>query len=149
MQTNSVGISCPGARYERGVLKHNYFDPSFHGIDIDERYKKYIEQLKNAKSIPDAYRVIEAYLAGLNDSHTIFIPPPNSNHVAYGFRLKMIGDQCFITDVRPASDAAKKLRPGDQVLSLDGYTLNRNDLWQLEYYLYRLPPRLTTAFTVR
>lgn len=112
------------------------------------QHAHYAEQIKNTKSIQAAYRVIEAYLAGLNDSHTIFIPPPNGNHVAYGFRLKMVGDQCFITDVRPGSDAAQKLHPGDQVLSLDGYTLNRNDLWQLEYYLYRLPPRLITDFTL-
>jgi C-terminal processing protease CtpA/Prc len=131
------------------VLKHNYYDPTFRGIDIDERYKSYLEQIKSAKSIQAAYRVVEAYLVGLNDSHTIFIPPANANHVAYGFRLRMIGDQCFITDVSPDSDAAQKLHPGDQVLSLDGYALNRNDLWQLEYYLYRLPPRRTTDFILR
>jgi C-terminal processing protease CtpA/Prc len=131
------------------TLKQNYYDASFHGINIEERYKNYVEQLKNAKSNQAAYRVIEAYLSGLDDSHTIFIPPPNSNRVIYGFRLKIIGDQCFITDLRPDTDAAQKLRHGDQVVTLDGYTLNRQDLWQLEYYLYRLPPRLTSDFTLR
>lgn len=131
------------------VLKQNYYDTSFHGIDIDQRYKTYRELLKNAKTIGAAYRVIEAYLAGLNDSHTVFIPPPNSKRVTYGFRLQMIGDKCFITDVRPGTDAAKKLHPGDQVLALNGYTLNRMDLWQLEYYLYLLPPKRTTDFTLR
>jgi hypothetical protein len=29
----------------------------------------------------------------------------------------------------------KKLRPGDEIVSLDGYGLHRDDLWQLEYYL--------------
>jgi C-terminal processing protease CtpA/Prc len=131
------------------TLKHNYYDPTFHGIDIDQRLKTYADQIKTAKTMGAAYRVIEAYLAGLGDSHTVFIPPPNSKLVTYGFRLKMIGDRCFITDVRPSTDAAQKLHPGDQVISLDGYTLNRKDLWQLEYYLYRLPPRLTTDFALR
>lgn len=131
------------------VLKQNYYDTSFHGMDIDERYKTYREQIKNAKTIVAAYRVIEAYLAGLNDSHTVFIPPPNSRRVTYGFRLQMIGDKCFITDVRPGTDAAQKLHPGDQVVTLDGYTLNRTDLWQLEYYLYLLPPKRTAEFTLR
>jgi C-terminal processing protease CtpA/Prc len=133
----------------RETLKKNYYDPSFHGVDVDQRYKIYAEQIKDAKTTQTAYRAIEAYLVGLDDSHTIFIPPPNSKHVAYGFQLQMIGDQCFITDVRPGSDAAQKLHPGDQVLSLDGFTLTRRDLWQLEYYLYLLPPRLTTDFMVR
>jgi len=133
----------------RQMLKQNYYDTSFHGIDIDERYKTYREQIKSAKSVVAAYRVIEAYLVGLNDSHTVFIPPPNSRRVRYGFRLQMIGDKCFITDVHPGTDAAKKLHPGDQVVTLDGYTLNRTDLWQLEYYLYLLPPKRTTEFTLR
>jgi carboxyl-terminal processing protease len=131
------------------TLKKNYYDPSFHGVNVDERYREYADQINGANTIQAAYRIIEAYLVGLNDSHTIFIPPPNSKRVTYGFRLRMIGDQCFITELRPGSDAAQKLRPGDQVLSLDGYALHRPDLWQLEYYLYRLPPRLTTDFTLR
>jgi len=131
------------------VLKKNYYDPTFHGVDIDDRYKKYSDQVGSANSIQSAYRVIEAYLVALNDSHTIFIPPPNSKRVAYGFRLKMIGDKCFITHVRPGSDAEQKLHPGDEVVSLDGYSLHRDELWQLEYYLNRLPPRITTDFTLR
>ena len=39
--------------------------------------------------------------------------------------------------------------PETKSSNLDGYKLNRNDLWQLGYYLYRLPPRLTTDFTLR
>lgn len=131
------------------VLKKNYYDPTFHGVDIDDRYKKYADQIGTANSIQSAYRVIEAYLVGLNDSHTIFVPPSNSKHVTYGFRLKMISDKCFITYLLPGSDAEQKLHPGDQVVSLDGYGLHRDDLWQLEYYLDYLPPRLTAGFTLR
>jgi Peptidase family S41 len=131
------------------ALKHNYYDPSFHRVDIDERLSKYSGEIKSANTFQAAYRTIESFLIGLNDSHTIFIPPPNSKRVTYGFRIKMIGDQCFVTALRPNSDAAQKLRLGDQVLSLDGYTVNREDLWQLEYYLNFLPPRLATDFTLR
>jgi Tricorn protease C1 domain len=101
------------------TLKHNYYDPSFHGIDVDERLSKYSAEIKSANTFQAAYRTIESFLIGLNDSHTIFIPPPNSNRVAYGFRIKVIGDHCFVTGLRPNSDAAQKLRLGDQVLSLD------------------------------
>jgi C-terminal processing protease CtpA/Prc len=131
------------------ALKHNYYDPSFHGVDVDERFSKYSAEIKSANTFQAAYRTIESFLIGLNDSHTIFIPPPNSNRVTYGFRIKMIGDQCFVTGLRTNSDAAQKLHLGDQVLALDGYTVSRQDLWQLEYYLNFLPPRLATDFTLR
>jgi C-terminal processing protease CtpA/Prc len=131
------------------TLKHNYYDPSFHGVDIDARLSKYSAEIKSANTFQAAYRTIESFLIGLDDSHTIFIPPPNSNRVTYGFRIKMNGDQCFVTGLRPNSDAAQKLRLGDQVLSLDGYTVNREDIWQIEYYLKFLPRRLATDFTLR
>jgi carboxyl-terminal processing protease len=131
------------------TLRQNYYDPTFHGIDVDERFKKYSAEIKSANTFQTAYRTIESFLIGLNDSHTIFLPPPNSNRVTYGFRIKIIGDQCFATGLRPASDAAQKLRLGDQILSLDGYGVNREDLWQLEYYLDFLPPKSTTDFTLR
>lgn len=131
------------------TLRQNYYDPSFHGIDVDERFKKYLTEIKNANTFQTAYRAIESFLIGLNDSHTVFLPPPNSNRVTYGFRIKMIGDQCFAIGLRPSSDAAQKLRVGDQILSLDGYAVNREDLWQIEYYLNFLPPKRTTDFTLR
>jgi carboxyl-terminal processing protease len=131
------------------ALKKNYYDPSFHGVDVDQRFKKYSVEIKNASTIQATFRLVEAYLVGLNDSHTVFIPPPNSKRITYGFRFEMIGDKCFITALRPDSDAAQKLKLGDQILSLDGYAVNRADLWQLEYYLNLLPPRQTTDFTLR
>lgn len=131
------------------VLKHNYYDRSFHGIDIDARYRTYAERIKAAQSVPEAYRIIDAYLSGLDDSHTVFIPPPNANRVNYGYRMQLIGNSCFITEVRPGSDAAQKLHPGDQVLSLDGYAVNTKDFQQFEYYLNALAPQKTSEFTVR
>ena len=133
----------------RETLKQNYYDPSFHKIDIEERFKKYSAEIQSANTFQGAFRAIEAFLIGLNDSHTAFIPPPNSKVITYGFRIEMIGDQCFVTALRPDSDAAQKLHLGDQVLSLDGYAINREDLWQLEYYLKFLPPRSTTDFILR
>lgn len=131
------------------TVKHNYYDPSFHGVNIDDRLSKYSSEIKSANTFQAAYRTIESFLIGLNDSHTFFIPPPNSNRVTYGFRIKMIGAQCLVTGLRPNSEAAQKLRVGDQVLALNGYSVNRNDLWQLEYYLNFLPPRLATDFILR
>jgi C-terminal processing protease CtpA/Prc len=131
------------------TLKESYYDPAFHGIDIDARYKDYLEQIKNSQTLPAAHRTIAAYLSGLQDSHTYFMPPPNSNRVTYGYQLQMVGDSCFVAAVRPDTDAARKLHPGDQVISLDEYSVNRKDLWQLEYYLSVIAPRSKSEFVLR
>lgn len=130
-------------------LKKSYYDPKFHGVDIDERYKAYRERLKGARSLGDAYRVVAAFLSGLEDSHTYFEPPARSYEFDYGFQMQMFGNQCFITEVRPNSDAANKLHPGDQVLRVGTYGVDRKSLWQLEYYLYQLAPQPAIEFTLR
>ncbi len=130
-------------------LKKNYYDPTFHGVDVDERYQSFLERLKQVPTLGEAYRLIAAYLSGLNDSHTFFSPPRRSYRFDYGYRMAMFGDQCLITDVRPGSDAEKKLQPGDQVVTLGKFAVNRKDLWQLEYYLNQLAPVPATDFTLR
>lgn len=130
-------------------LKKSYYDGTFRGIDVDARYKEYLERLKHAPTLGEAFRVIAAYLSALNDSHTFFIPPRRSYRFDYGYRMRIVGEQCFITETRPGSDAEKKLHPGDQVLTLGKFSINRADLWQLEYYLNNLAPTPATDLTLR
>jgi|HubBroStandDraft_6_1064221.scaffolds.fasta_scaffold41276_6 C-terminal processing protease CtpA/Prc len=131
------------------ALKKNYYDATYHGLDVDARYKTYLERIKKSETLGDAFRTIAAYLAGLDDSHTYFIPPRRSYRAEYGYRLQIVGDACYVAQLRPETDAAKKLHPGDQVQSLGGFAVNRKDLWQLEYYLSQLAPKPATEFTVR
>jgi len=130
-------------------LTKGYYDPSFHGIDIDKRYKDFQERLKRVPTLGEAYRTVAAFLSGLDDSHTFFDPPQRSYRFDYGYRLEMIGDKCFITQVRPGTDAAEKVHPGDEVLKLGSFTVNRKDSWALDYYLYTLAPQPATDFTLR
>jgi hypothetical protein len=50
----------------------------------------------------------------------------------------MVGDTCLIAAVRPGSDAATKLAPGDQVLQLERFRVTRNNFWKLGYSINRL-----------
>jgi len=133
----------------RYALKKNYYDPSFHGVDVDARYKTYEQRINATRTLADAFRTVAAYLSGLDDSHTFFVPPRRSYRINYDYRMQIIGETPYITDVRPNTDAAQKLHPGDQILTLDGYSLNRKDLWQLEYYLDQIAPEITTRFKLR
>jgi len=131
------------------ALKKNYYDPAFHGLDVDARYKVYMDRVKKAETLADAYRTVAAYLTGLDDSHTFFSPPRRSYAFDYGYRMQIVGQACYITEVRPGSDAAEKIHPGDQVISLDGYGVARKDIWQLQYYLNQIAPSPSTEFSVR
>ncbi|MGH9416639.1 MAG: S41 family peptidase [Terriglobales bacterium] len=133
---------------QQTLLKH-YYDPAFHGVDIKARYSTYLQRVETAPNFGVGFREIAAYLAGLNDSHTYFVPPSRSWEFFYGFTMQLIGDRAFIAAVRPSSDAAAKLHPGDEILSLDGYSVNRKDYDPLSYDLYELEPRPTLRLVLR
>ncbi len=62
----------------------------------------------------------------------------------------MIGDRTFIVAVRPGADAEKKgVKVGCEVISLDGYTLTRGNLWKLIQIYYVLRPGSTPTLAVR
>jgi C-terminal processing protease CtpA/Prc len=52
--------------------------------------------------------------------------------------MTIVGDACYVTNVRPRSDASEKLSPGDRVISLQGYAPTRANLWKLNYLLNTL-----------
>ncbi|MGH9394781.1 MAG: hypothetical protein ACRD1E_11475 [Terriglobales bacterium] len=51
--------------------------------------------------------------------------------------------------MRPDSDAAARLHPGDEIVKLEGFSLNRADLWVLDYDLEALEPRGGLHFQLR
>jgi C-terminal processing protease CtpA/Prc len=124
----------------RDVRKH-YYDPNFHGISWDATVLEAKQKIQAATSLNLALAHIAAALISLNDSHTFFRPPPRPYVHNYGFQTEMIGDRCYVIRVRPGSDAeAKGLKPGDQVLALDGYLPERETLWKMEYRYNVLRP---------
>jgi C-terminal processing protease CtpA/Prc len=123
-------------------LKKNYYDPNFHGMDVDARFKLADEKIKQATTLNQAFGIIAQAFLDLNDSHTTFRPPPRPVSVEYGWRSQAIGDQCYVVAVKPGSDAAAKgLKPGDLILSVDGFKPTRKELWKMNYYYYGLSPR--------
>ncbi len=130
------------------VVKY-YYDPKFHGLDWDARYRDYEDKVKNAGSLSQAFGVIASFLGGLDDSHTFFNPPTRPFRVDYGFRMEIVGDDCFIWQVRPDTDAAQKIRPGEQVLSYNEFAENRAEFWKLEYYFGDLAPLKATILALR
>jgi C-terminal processing protease CtpA/Prc len=130
-------------------LKKNYYDPNFHGVDVDARFKEAEEKIKVASSSGQIYGIIAQALIDLNDSHTFFLPPQRSYTTEYGWQIQMIGDKCYIVAVKPGSDAdAKGLREGDEIFSIDGFAPLRDNLWKIQYSYQALRPKPSVRFVV-
>lgn len=123
-------------------IEKHYYDPSFHGIDLKERFGQADERIKNAKSNGEIFGIIAQALLDFDDSHLFFIPPARVAKVEYGWQMQAIGDKCYVIAVKPGSDAeAKGLKRGDLVLSIDGFTPTREVMWKISYYYYTLRPK--------
>jgi C-terminal processing protease CtpA/Prc len=126
----------------RDDLKKNYYDPNFHGMDVDARFKTAEEQMKKASSLGQILGIIAQALIELDDSHTFFVPPPRSYRTEYGWSVQMIGDKPYVMAVKPESDADKKgLRTGDLVVSVNGVQPSRKNLWVFKYLYNALRPQ--------
>jgi carboxyl-terminal processing protease len=122
-------------------IKEKYYDPSMHGLDLDKKFEAARTKIATAMSQDDALLAIAGAVSSLNDSHTRFIPPARPYNVDYGFTMKAIGDSdCYVTAVRQGSDAeAKGLKRGDQIVSINGVPITRQDLLSIEYGYYVFP----------
>jgi C-terminal processing protease CtpA/Prc len=130
-------------------VKKHYYDPKYHGLDLDARYHQFDQKIVDASSLSQSFGVIAGFLDGLNDSHTFFNPPSRPYRVDYGYRIQMYGENCFVTRVRPGTDAETKVHRGDQVLGYNKFDVTRADFWKLSYYFNSLAPQKGSILEVR
>ncbi|MBV9210186.1 MAG: hypothetical protein JOZ52_06130, partial [Acidobacteria bacterium] len=123
-------------------VKKNYYDPNFHGIDLDARFKAAAEKMKTAPNIGQIRAILAQTLVDFNDSHLYYIPDGGFINIDHGWSMKLIGDKCYITEVKAGSDAESKgLKVGDVVWSVNGFEPTRDTLWKIQYYYFALSPR--------
>lgn len=144
------GKASPSLNGERGLkmlrivketLEERYYDRNFKGIDIDAEFKVAAEKIKGLETNAEIFRVIAAVLLQFKDSHTRFYPPRRSDHIEYGFTIQMIGDKCFVVDVKKGSDAEKQgIKVGTRLIKIGQHTITRDSLWILNYFIYQLEP---------
>jgi C-terminal processing protease CtpA/Prc len=126
----------------RRDLESHYYDSTYRGVDLDATFAEAETRVGNAGSVDELMAVIAQTSLQLGDSHTYFVPPLRTVVVDYGWEMRMIGDTCVVTEVRARSDAEKQgLRPGDMVVSVNGYRPTRENLWQLAYVFHALRPQ--------
>jgi C-terminal processing protease CtpA/Prc len=131
-------------------VRKNYYDPKFHGIDWDAKVRQAQENIEKADSRDAAVSEIAALLDSLDDSHTSLTLPPRSYVHDYGFKMKMVGDRCYIVRVRSDTDAEKKgLKAGDEILSVNDHPVSRKTFWRIRYIYDYLRPQLGLRLTLR
>lgn len=131
-------------RAVKNEISDKYFDPSFRGLDLETRFKAAEQRIDGASSIGQAFGIIAQTVLDLNDSHTKFFPPSRAARIEYGWQMQMFGDKCLVTAVKPKSDAESKgLKPGDQIVQIEGFRPTRNELWKINYYYNSISPRTT------
>lgn len=131
-------------------IKKNYYDASFRGINLDTRFKSAEEKVQQATSNGQIFGIIAQTLIDFNDSHTFFLPPSRISKIEYGWQIQMIGDKCYVVAVKPDSDADKKgLKAGDEVLTINGFSPSRQDLWKIQYAYNILRPQVSVRFNVK
>jgi carboxyl-terminal processing protease len=123
-------------------LTKNYYDPKFHGIDVEKLFAEAAERLKTAQSAGEASAILADTLLRLDDSHTKFYPPERLARVDYGWTATMVGNQPFVSWVRKGSDAEKKgLAVGDRILAWNRFGPTRANLWQIQYVYRHIRPQ--------
>lgn len=133
----------------KDVVKH-YYDPKLHGVDWGTKVQQAHEKIKQEKSLNMAMAHVAAVLDSLNDSHTFLIPPRRPYILDHGWQVGMIGNQCYVVRVKPGGDAdTHGVKPGDQVLAINGYRVTRDNLWKIEFAFNVLRPQPQITVTLR
>jgi len=123
-------------------VRSNYYDPKYHGVDLDALFKEAKERVKAAKSYNQALATVAWVLRQLDDSHTYLVPPRRAHKRIYGYAYAMIGDECYVVAVQPGSDAEKKgLKAGDRILSFNSIIPAHDNLWEINYLFRVLRPQ--------
>jgi C-terminal processing protease CtpA/Prc len=131
-------------------IEKNYYDPEFHGVNLNERFAAADEKLKQAPTLGAAFGIIAQAVIDLNDSHTRFVPPARNVRVEYGWQMAVIGDKPYIIAVKPKSDAERKgLKVGDLVVSVNNFRPTRSELWKMMYYYYYINPQAGVKMVVQ
>jgi carboxyl-terminal processing protease len=123
-------------------IQELYYDPKMNGVDWNAVLSRARTKIGESNSLNEALTQIAIAVDTLHDSHTRFYPPARPYRLDFGFEHQMIWSLCFVTRVRPGSDAeARGLKPGTQILKINGVAPTRQNLPSMEYLDNVLDPR--------
>lgn len=113
------------------LLRDNFYDPKFHGVDWNESQKIYAPRIAGAGSPDEMRRLINLMIGDLNASHLGTSAPGGGGPLAgkLGLRFDRAeyerSGRLRVTEVIPLGPAAvaREIRVGDYLLAIDGTPL--------------------------
>jgi carboxyl-terminal processing protease len=126
----------------RKEIEQKYYEPTFKGVNLEANAELARSRIAKATSFNDAFAAIAQFTLELDDSHTRFWPPEQTVKPNYGWEMGIVGNDCYVTSVKPDSDAARQgVTPGYRVLAVNGLRPTRKTLWNIHYMFATLYPQ--------
>ena len=132
----------------REDLVEHYYDPSFHGLDLEALVDRARQRIGQAQSIGEIFGLLAGVCLDLKDSHTIFLPPQRVQDVHYGWSWRYVGDRALVDAIEHDDARDRGLRVGDTVVEVAGYPLTGSTERVVRYLLTSLRPQPQLAVTV-
>jgi carboxyl-terminal processing protease len=133
----------------REDLVEHYYDPAFHGLDLEALVDRARQRIGQAQSLGEIFGHVASVCLDLKDSHTIFLPPQRVHDVHYGWSWRYVGDRALVDSIDDDGDARDRgLRVGDTVIDVAGYPLTRSNERVVRYLLTSLRPQPQLVVTV-
>jgi carboxyl-terminal processing protease len=130
-------------------IQKNFYDPKLKGLDWKALTEQARQRIDDAKSINEMITAIFVLANKTDDSHTQFLPPGRVFRPLFGFAAKPFGDEIRVYAVKSKGPAEiTGLRPGDVLLSVNGYRAERStfDLMMLDFRVLRPKAELVISY---
>jgi len=110
-------------------IRKSFYDPGMRGLDWEGLTNEAREKIERAQSTSEMLTAIFALVDKLKDSHTVFLPPDRPVKPLFGFEAQAFGEEVRISRLKEGGRADRAgLLPGDRILSINGYAVDRGSI---------------------
>lgn len=130
-------------------IRKQFWDSTLKGVPFDSLVRVADDEISHATNYSQMNGAIAKVVLALDDSHTLYWPPSGVNRIFLGWDPYAIGDSVYLRSVEPwARVAPTGLRVGDRVVAIDGWPVQRRQLWPLLYLRRYLQPEPAVTLTL-
>jgi len=124
-------------------VKRNFVYYDRLNFNWDSLYIENIEEIKSCKNDYEVYRLLQSYVAKLQDGHTGFYPPQSfwENYGRPPIRTKLIEDKVLITKIYNRTLKAKGLSEGLEIIEINGMPVKAYACKHIIPYVFASTPQ--------
>lgn len=131
------------------IIDKNFYDPKLKGVDWKAEQEETKKKIAASEKVGEMYAAIDAMVRKIDDSHTRFLPPWQTQEPRFGLQMKPFGEQVRIWRIKENGPAAKAgLQLGDTVLAINGIVADRKHYFETQYFYKLLRPAGTMVLDI-